>query len=174
MNIFQRLFGRKPNPTAEWPELPPGTPKFDLRTMQIGPLRLGTPLADARALGRPDQYLHRTGTNPDLVYLRSGFSLEYEESVLVFVTYFTGKEEGNWAPEGLVFSKPVIIANDGTSHEFHAETGAEALVAAFGKPDHANVEEDESVLSWEKGGTTIEAELNERGRLRRLNVFLTN
>jgi hypothetical protein len=174
MNFLKRLFGWHADPTRDWPQLAPGTPVLDLRNMKIGPLTLGSPFSEARALGKPDVYERNAGPNPELLYARSGCLLEYEEERLVFVTYFTGPDEFRKPHEALVFARPKVVLPDGTTRELHADTDVEALVAAFEKPESAEIDEEESVLTWEKGEVTIEAELNERGRLRRLNVFLTN
>ncbi len=174
MDFLKRLFGIKPDVTAEWPELPVGAPIFDVSKAQIGPLPFGAPFEAARELGKADEYKPNAGTNSSLLYARSGYILEWEESGLVYVAYFVGPDEYARKHPALAYCRPRVIAPDGTLHEFHAETDAPALVAAFGTPGGADLDEEESVLEWEIGKLTIEAELNERGRLKSLNAFLTD
>jgi hypothetical protein len=174
MNFLKRLFGIRPDLTAAWPMLPASTPVIDLRTMNFGPLRFGASLADAQALGRPDERKGSNDQNPELFYARSGFSIDYEEGRFVFITYAIGKEEYPLPHKDLAYARPEVILADGSRRTFTAESGAEELTAVFGAPGGAEVNEDESVLTWEQGEVTIEAELNERAKLTRLNFCLTN
>jgi hypothetical protein len=173
MNFLKRLFGIS-DPTADWPA-PAGTaPSFDLRTLAIGPLRFNSPFAEARVLGKPDAFKGNAEKSSTLFYGRAGHSLDYEEGRLVFVTYYAGPYESPTLPGPLIQSPISIVLPDGTVHVLNQDSDAEALVAAFGKPESAEIDEDESILTWERADLTIEAELNERSRLVLLNVFLTN
>jgi len=172
MNFLKRLFGGSPNPTAEWPILPPATPVVDLRTGEIGPLRRKSPLSDARALGSPSRYTHNAGSNPDLLYAPAGFLLEYEENALVEATFFIGADEGAPAEPSLKFCKPTLITHDGTRHQLHSEMKFDAVERALGKPARREADSDEVLLEWEINGITIWAEFDEHQRLWKLSVFL--
>jgi hypothetical protein len=171
MNFLKRLFGIRPDPTREWPRLPASTPAIDLRDMTAGPLSFTSTLPDARPLGRPDQFTQKSARFAVLFYARAGYSLDFVENRLDGVEYFVGAESYHPEHPAFALAKLSVISHDGTRHELHAGTNAEALVAAFGKPGRADVGEDESLLEWEHRGVLIEAELDARGRLEKLNLF---
>jgi hypothetical protein len=173
MNFLKRLFGLSDDPTAEWPVLNPAAPPFDVRTRHIGPLPFGSPVADAVIFGRPDYFTGHPTNCAALIYAQSGFSLDYEEGRLVFVTYFVGPNEfaGRRAIAGA--SRPTVISALGASHEIYFDCPAETLTAALGTPGSAELEEEESILEWEIAELTVEAELNAQSQVKRLNLFLT-
>lgn len=174
MNFLKRLFGLQPNPTADWPAPAAAAPSFDLRTLAIGPLRFNSPFPEARVLGKPDAFKGTAEKSSTLFYGRAGHALDYEEGRLVFVTYYAGPYESPGLPGPLTPSPVSIILPDGTTRVLNQDSGVEALVAVFGKPESAEIDDDESILTWERADLTIEAELNERSRLVLLNVYLTN
>lgn len=173
MNFLKRLFGAQSAPTVSWPVLPPATPLLDLSKEMAGPLRFNTPFNEAQVFGRPDECIGNPAKNGHLHYVRAGFSLEYEAGLLVFVTYFIGPDEFAPKHDGLIHSRPQIVVPNRPAGEIHVDSTAEDLVAVFGPPESAEVEEDESVLTWSFGNLTVEAELGAQARMRRLNVFLT-
>jgi hypothetical protein len=174
MNFFKKLFGIHDNPTSEWPELPAITPMLDLRREQIGPLPFNSSITDAKTFGKPDRYQPNAGNNPHLLYARAGFALDYELGVLVYVTFYLAPDEYAPVHPAMQFRPVSVIVADGQTHELTAETQAEALVAAFGKPLRADVDDDESVLVWKSRKLTLEAELNAQARLKALAVYLTD
>ena len=73
------MFGKTKDPTSDWP--PAGrAPALDPQRHAIGPLRLGDPFEQARALGRPKRF--RDGT---LEY--ETFGLEFRDGRLVAVKF---------------------------------------------------------------------------------------
>ncbi len=173
MSFLKRLFGQTPDPLADWPEPPTQAPVLDLRESSVGPLRFGSSSMEARSLGRPARIGGNLASSAELVYPGAGFSLAYEEGKLFFATYYLNPAEFDAHHAGLSSARAVIITADGGHHEVHSETNAEGFVAIFGKPDSAELDEDESILEWTHGELTIEAELTAAGRAQRLNVFLT-
>jgi len=173
MNFLKSLFGAKATPTDSWPIFPPATPMLDLAKETAGPLRFNTPFTEAQVFGRPDECRGNPAKNGHLDYVRAGFSLEYEAGLLVFVTYFIGPDEFAPKHEALIHSRPQILAPNRPPGEIHADSTAEDLVAVFGPPESAEVEENESILTWSFGNLTVEAELGDQAHMRRLNVFLT-
>lgn len=174
MNFLKRLFGGTPDPTEAWPVLPVTTPSIDLRTMTFGPLRFGMTLEELKTLGRPAKYKHYNATTGDLLYAQAGFEVQMEEGRFVFIQYFTGRDAMTDAEPGMVLAAPTVILPDGSSLPISAGTKGEALVEIFGTPEGAEMGEEGSVLTWDRGEVTIEAELDEHTRVVRLNLFLTN
>jgi hypothetical protein len=73
------LFGKAKDPTADWPAAGQA-PTLDLQRHAIGPLCLGDPLENARALGQPKRF--RDG------YLQyETFELEFKDGRLVAVKF---------------------------------------------------------------------------------------
>ncbi len=174
MNFLKRLFGIKPDPTKSWPVLPVSTPPIDLRTTTFGPLRFGTAFDEVKVLGRPDEYKHYNFNTCDLLYARAGYEVEIEEGRFVGIRYFIGRDAYTDAHKALVRSRPTAILPDGTTRELNADTKGEALVEIFGAPKSADMDEDDSLLVWDHGEVTIEAELNESTQLVSLNLYLTH
>jgi hypothetical protein len=173
MNFFQRLFGIRPDPTKDWPPTSAPAPVFHLQRKSAGSIRFGTPFTDAQTFGRPDHFKGDPAKSCDLLYARAGYELEYEGGGLVALIYFVGPDEYGPTHEALTYSRPMIALDESRTHELHADSNAEALVEIFGTPESADVDEDESILVWELGDFTVEAELNPQSRLKRLNIYLT-
>jgi hypothetical protein len=174
LDYFKRLFGFKVDPTVEWSELPPATPTIDLRTMQVGPLSFWDPIAKGRELGRPDLCQRVAGKVDELVYARAGFLLEFYRgrfSYAAFMLSEDGFEEVGREHEEMVYCRPKVILPNGEAVEFSPDLELEALVEWLGKPESADVDDEESVILWRRQGTSIEAELNARGRLKRFNLY---
>lgn len=74
------MFGKGKDPTAGWPPAG-GAPVLDLERKAVGPLRLGDPFENAKALGRPDRVRGASkGGNRALVH--AGFELEFRDDRL--------------------------------------------------------------------------------------------
>jgi hypothetical protein len=95
MRILDRVFGRRADPTKDWPTEVGEAPECDLSRMAFGPLCFGSPIEAARCFGRPDRFRWKTGDYCELLYARAGFQLDFEEGRLVYVAFFIGEDESS-------------------------------------------------------------------------------
>ncbi len=171
MSWFDRLIGRQPDPTADWPQRPGAVPQARFWPFRLGTLRLGDHVDAARFLGRPEEVRRsKTAGAFGLLYTRFGVELEFEQHRLVELTCHVGDA---WRASDDVRARALRLA-DGT--RLHGETTLVELRARLGEPRRLDVDDDEgdTELHYEQGGETLEIALGPNGRLERLCVYATD
>src|SRR6185369_17404690 len=108
MNIFDRLLGRRPDPTKDWPLEPPLPAGFDFARRAFGSLGFGDRLEAARFLGRPDSFEWREPGYCELLYARSGFQIDFEDGRFAFLAFFLGSDAHLPSHPEMRFSQPKL------------------------------------------------------------------
>jgi hypothetical protein len=161
------LFGRRPDPTWDWPIEVPAVPDLDLSRMALGSLRFGDAVEAARGLGRPDRFRWKDGGYCELLYARAGFQLDFEDGRLCYMAFFIGADADGPSHPALSPSEPRIRGESPLT----AETGKDDLQRRFGPPGSEDSDDDETVLYYRRDRVTMEFELDGMGHLKRWNLY---
>lgn len=168
MGLLDLLLGRREDPTAKWPAAGGcPTPAVDLSNMTIGPLRFGSELKAAQCLGKPDNFRWTGEHSCELLYAFGGFLTGFENGRLDYVAFFIGPDDLAPKHTALKLSEPQILGGV----KLTAQTGAAELRQLFGKAEAEDVDDDETVLTYERAGTVMEFELSTKGQLKRWNLY---
>jgi hypothetical protein len=172
MRILNWLLGRRPDPTAGWPDFRPPAPDFDWARRRFGPLRFGDEIAVARLLGRPDVFRWAEKDYGELLYARGGFELDFEGGRFVSLAFFIGPDKYLPRHPDLRFCVPRLLGWDAEDIRLSQGTDTAELERRLGPPTAVDADdEDETILSYVRAGMVLEFELNREGRLKRWNVF---
>lgn len=172
MDFLKRLLGRAepPDPTSHWKPFRVEELRFDLDGMSFGALRFGDSLGKVESLGRPDRIAWRK-EDPTLFYDRGGFLVEFGEGRLNYFAFLTGPDKGREG-RAVVFSKVFVTGTAAGGIELSGRTRRNEIENAFGPALEADVDEEETVLTYRVGSVTMEFELDGRsGSLKRWNLF---
>lgn len=170
MGLFSKLFGRPPDPTADWPIVSDPLPAIQLEPFAIGRLRLGDPLDAARFLGRPDKCdLSKTPGMLTLDYASRGFELAFDEFRLSDAEFYLGY--------GTFFSpdpeEPLcsLCLADGT--QLNAETTRQDIEQLLGKPTKSKVDPEDGDEDWSYHlrGLAMRFKFTREGRLAVWSLF---
>lgn len=166
-SIFDKLLGRRPNPTEHWPRVSMPAPDINLSQGTIGPLRFGDDLASANVFGRPDMFRWTQSDYCQLVYAGAGFQIDFDSGKLACAAFFVGPD--THLPVGASFSKPRFFP----SARFSKDTSQKEIEAVFGAPKSRDCDDDEILLFYEVKALTIEFECTPAGLLKRSNIYPT-
>lgn len=167
MGLLSFLFGKRPDPTLEWPLSTRPAPEFDVAAGSLGPLKFYDAVEEARFLGKPDEATWKSGRVLKLLWARWGLELEFVEGRLEFIDWIIGPDEFAPTHRDLRFARPQPVGGpvlDGRTTEAD-------LTAWLGPTDRNLADEDEIILEWEKNGLIHEFELTPGGKLKRWNVY---
>src|SRR5262245_40316976 len=114
-NSIAKLFGRSPNPTADWPPHSKRELIYDLRFRSVNGLKLGAAFTDARTFGQCDDFT-RSDEYVDLLYQQSGLSLEFASDKLIAVVFVVGQHSFKVKEQRMSVSFPVVIDGNGQRH----------------------------------------------------------
>lgn len=170
MRILDRLFGRRADPTKDWPAEEGEAPECDLSRMAFGPLCFGSPIEAARCFGRPDRFRWKTGDYCELLYARAGFQLDFEEGRLAYVAFFIGEDESSSLHPTAATAQPRIRGGA----RLTSQVGRQELLDYFGVPVSEESSDDEAILYYGRGVVTMECELDANGHLKRWNLYPSN
>ena len=149
MGFLDLVFGKR-DPTAGWPA-PRGQPVIDRKGRKVGPITLGDPFGEARAVGKPERVTRQLSHQ---VFEYAGYDLEF------------GKE-------GLVCAKFDIegaarVEVDGFG--LTAATSPLDAIAWFGEPTSDSAEHGLRWLDYERDGATLALEFD-GGKLRCVQYY---
>jgi hypothetical protein len=168
MGLLDRLLGRQPDPTLDWPESVGDLPTVSVKPFKLGSLRLGDSVDVARFLGRPDKVRRsKVAGAYALLYVRWGLELEFEDHRLADALFLIGD---TWlAEEGTPRCEPRL--DDGL--RLTAVTTADRVVQRFGEATRRDEDDDgEVTLSYENGEEFMDFEFDEAGRLASWCIFV--
>ena len=137
------LFGKKNDPTADWPHVD-AVPAIDLDALAFGPVKLGDPLEKARPLGRPRHVMGKPGREK-LSY--PTFQLEFIDGKLACVSFDLDE---------------VDEVEVGDVHLKRATSPLDAQVW-FGDPESDSEGDGLRWLDFRRGEATLALEFDERG-----------
>jgi hypothetical protein len=146
-NSITKLFGRSPNPTAEWPPQSKRELVYDLRSCSVNGLKLGGAFNDARPFGQCDDFT-RSDKFLDLFYRQSGLSLEFASDQLIGVDFVVGRDSFQVKEHKMGVSFPAIIDGDGQRHVLTDSSTLQDLTSCFGKPVESAPAGDDMVHSF--------------------------
>lgn len=167
-NLVQKLSGRPHVSPGTWPlstliEPPP----FDSARGTFGPFGFGDPLEHARVLGRPDRFSSGPRGYCELLYARAGFQIDFDNDRLAYVAFFVAADEYLPTSAPVVFAQPIL-----DSHRLSSASSLRHVETLLGSPKTRDDEDDdETILSYEKNGLTIEFEFAANDHLKRLNIY---
>ena len=156
------------DPTVDWPAADGTTPVVSLEARQIGPLKFGGTLEEARRFGRPDSCRFIQPDYLELVYGPAGFQMDFEKNLLVYAAFFIAPDE---------FQPPIKTLRHCAPRErggarFSAWTTKEDFIRALGQPDSTDAADaDDIIINYCRNGLMLEFELNKTGHLKRWNLF---
>jgi hypothetical protein len=170
MSFLQRFFAgtRRSDPTADWPEVGAAPPEVALDQPAIGRLKFGSPLEEARYLGKPDSCRSLAPTYLELVYAKAGFQLDYENNGLAYAAFFVGPDPCQPRVGELGYCAPQLRGG----RRFSSATTRKDLIGVFGQPRSVDdLDDDETILYFGAKGLVLEFELNATGCLKRWNLY---
>jgi hypothetical protein len=171
LSLFDKVFGRKNDPTADWPAAPAGPPpdvNLEARTLSTfgGRMAFGDPLDAARFLGRPDTFTGGANGTCTLAYHAHGLTIEFELNRFVEAS-FELEEDDDDASNRLARQRR---GPDGLS--LSSQTSRAEIVERFGPPGRTQDFDDEVILYYAIGPLVSEYQLDEDGRLVVWAVYL--
>ena len=167
MQIFTSLFGRRIDPTASWPVIDFHLPVIDLKKMTFGNLQFAADLQDAACFGRPGRLSWTSKHDCELLYARQGFQLEFAAGQLCYLAFFIAADALLPAHPAMRYSQPEL---SDTIKLTHATTAAD-LTRMLGPVDFEDADTEETILLYSRQKVQLEFEMNERGFLKRFNMF---
>ena len=173
-NSIIKLFGRSPNPTAEWPPHSKRELVYDLRSRSVNGLKHGGAFKDARTFGQCDDFTRRDGYL-ELFYRQSGLILEFASDQLIGVDFVVGRDSFQVKEHKMGVSFPVIIDGDGQRHVITDSSTLQGLTSCFGKPVESAPAGDDMVHSFAILKNVVETYHNKNsGKLLYLEICETN
>jgi hypothetical protein len=145
MGLFGKLFGRMPDPTADWPVVTGPLPEIRREPFAFGNLRFGDKLDAARFLGRPDLCdLSKTPGLFTLVYASRGFELAFDEFRLSEAEFYLGYG---------TFSSPdpdeaICTLRLAGGAVLNDQSTCEDIEQLLGKPKKTKVDPDDGEIDW--------------------------
>ena len=109
-NSITKLFGRSPNPTAEWSPHRKRELVYDLRSRSVNGLKLGGAFNDARPFGQCDDFT-RFNEFLELFYRQSGLILEFASDQLIGVDFVVGRDWFQVKEQKMGGSFPIVDGN---------------------------------------------------------------
>jgi hypothetical protein len=176
VGLFDKLLGKRPDPTAAWRVFCLPIPEIDAGTLKFGGLRIGDPIEAAAELGRPESFCAtRRSSHCVLTYAAGGFFLEFYEGRLEYLAFYIGPDPSMepLAKElKVTFASPRVRCASGEIVTLSCQSDRAAVERIFGPPESLDVDEDETILSYERPDVTMEFELEgASGRLKRWQLF---
>lgn len=130
---ISRLFGRAPNPTAEWPPHSTRELVYDLRSRSLNGLRFNGAFTDARTFGQCDDFT-RSDEYLDLFYRQSGLSLEFASMELIGIVFVVGRGSFKVKEQRMGVCFPTILDFEGQRHTLSDSSTVQDLALCFGNP----------------------------------------
>jgi len=156
------------DPTTDWPESTGTTPEVDLTHKLIGKLKFGSPLVEARYLGKPDSAHYSQPDYLELIYGPGGFRLDFDHGNLAYAAFFIGPDEFQPTVPDLKFCEPLVHG----AQRFTANMSRIGLENIFGPAEHVDERDScEAILSFCRDGLVHEFEFDLNDKLKRWSLF---
>jgi hypothetical protein len=173
MSFLDRMMGRRPDPTEGWGPFQLPLPDFDPTEKCFGSLKFGDEISAASFLGRPTRVQWSKSDYIELLYAAGGFQVDFDHGRFAYLAFFIRPDERIASKGEIARAEPLLRNNGQNLVRFSESSTTDELKKLFGQPTTADNDEDESVLSFDRNGLTLEFELNTKQRLKRWNVFPT-
>ena len=167
MGLIDRILGRRPDPTKDWPQLSNAPTGFDLSRRTFGSLAFGDGFESARQFGKPDKFEWIRPGYCTLLYARSGFQIDFEDGRFSYIAFLLGPDMYLPAHPQLAFSEPWLCDR----LQLSSATNQLQIKNYFGAPESEDVDSDETILFYSHNNMTIEFEFTPTDSLKRCNLF---
>ena len=160
MGFLDRLLGRHPDPTTDWPPPDGSLPELVPEEKRFGPLRFGDPLNSAHTLGKPHR-MSRIDKCHTALFYKAGFTIEFREQGFCYLALILADLHGK--------------AGVSISPEAQQQVGCQnraSIENRFGTHHKMDADEEETILVYHLNGCRMEFELRPSGSLNRWNLFL--
>jgi hypothetical protein len=174
-SLLDKLSGRRPDPTLNWPAGTTTTPQLNIAEKRVGELRFGDALDAAKQCGRPDRFSFLNPDYCELLYANAGFQIDFKEGKFCYVAYFIGPD-GRHTPDHpeLRFSRPRLLVDALHPIALSQQLEANAIERLLGEPKSRDTDAEETILFYNLAGLTLEFEFDgPTRRLKRFNAYLT-
>ncbi len=177
MSLLDRIFGKKvatpPDPTVNWPASVVRVLPLAPYEGQYGDLKFGAPIDAARSLGKPSRFRWIQNDYCELLYARAGFQIDFEGDRFAYIAFFTDRHVAEPDVEGGFDLAVVDLRLPGNkSIQFSRESTRDVIEKYFGNSTRTDTDDDETILTYEFSGLTMELEMNPtRATLMRLNLY---
>ena len=173
MSFFDRLLGKRPDPTQGWGSFQSPAPSFDLTEMSFGSLKFGDEISTAAFLGRPTKVQWGNTDYFALLYAIGGFQIDFEHGKFTYLAFLIGPDESIPSKTEITYIEPRLRKNGTDCGRLTGNSSVEELKKLFGPPTNTDEDEVEIVLNFLRDGFTLEFEFNSKRRLKRWNIFPT-
>ena len=172
MTFLDRLFGRRPDPTANWGAFRLPIPDFDFTDMRFGTLRFGDAFEAAAFLGRPETVAWTQDKYCELLYASGGFQIDFNDGRFAYLAFFIGPDDFLPKHEAVQFSKPRLRGCVPEVMRLSQETDRATLERLFGPADSTDIDTIEAILFYTRRNITMEFEMDRKTeRLKRWNLY---
>jgi hypothetical protein len=171
MGFFDRVFGRRKDPTADWPAFSLPIPEYDVAELTFGSLRFGDAIEKASFLGRPDLINWIESDHCELVYGRGGFHLYFAGGEFSSIAFFIAEDEDTPDQVPMHFCRPVLRGSVPYGTQLTPEVDVSKLHSLFGSPESVEHTEEDHSLFYTRSGADMEFELDDNGKLKGWNIY---
>jgi hypothetical protein len=169
MSFLTKLFGKKPDPTAEFPiPLAPVKLVWDTSTASLNNIPLGAPVSAIEPLGPCPDIRYISNTTTYFTYPHLGLLMEFNHGVLEYITLSISEHECDPVGESCASAEVVIHpAGDLLTSNMDPDT----LTRLLGTFDLVDKDEDEVMGNFCMGDLVHEATFVEGARLVSLVIY---
>jgi hypothetical protein len=172
MSLFDKLLGRRPDPTQTWGAAALPIPDYDLSRMCFGTLQFGDALDAAAFLGRPERFEWTQAGYCELLYASGGFQIDYDHGRFAYLAFFIGPDDNLPKHAALEFSKPCLRGSTPDGIRLSRDTERAMLEQLFGVPESVDSGSQETILHYTRHNVSMEFEMDgQAGRLKRWNLY---
>jgi hypothetical protein len=172
ISIIRKWFGTSAtSPSKDWPRLGRCELKVDLDAMSLNGVSLGTPLLEAKALGRPDLVEKITEEHYQFFYFQSGFIADFENDILTYISISAGPDELAPKSKKMSHADPTVSAKDLQRQILNRDTVESQIRTWLGEPTDSDIDHEETILFYERNDTEIEFEFSKDGKLKWFNFY---
>ncbi|MEZ0274762.1 MAG: hypothetical protein ACAH88_07640 [Roseimicrobium sp.] len=169
MSFLTKLFGKKPDPTAEFPvPLAPVALVWDTAAGTLNGIPLGAPVSALAPLGPCPDTRHISNTTTYFGYPHLGMLLEISAGTLEFITLIISEDEYNPLGESSDFASLTIQP---AGVELTSDLDAETLTNLFGTFEMLDKDEEEMVGTFRTGDLCHEATFAPGARLVSMVIY---
>jgi hypothetical protein len=167
MKLVERFLHDSSDPTERWAPAVWTAPAFDWSDLRFGPICFGDPLERAEPLGRPDIFRRTLPGYCEMIYLRAGFQIDFDDGRFAYIAYFIASDPQEENHPDMGYSTPVL--DDELT--LTPDVLADDIKQKLGPPSDEQIDIDETVLVYAGGGIVVEFEFDADGRLKRWNLY---
>jgi len=140
---------------------------------RFGDLKFGAPLEDAMSFGRPVRFRWIQKDYCELLYARRGFQIDFEDNRFASAAFFMDQHVAE--PDVAGGFDPALlnlVLRDDNIGELSRRSTRDVITGYFGSPSQIDSDTDETILTFEVAGLTLEFEMHPKtNTLMRFNIY---